>query len=733
MGNPLALSARPPTMTCSRTLPRILLFLGATLLLVQLACSPRQTPTDGGTPPPPGNTPPTLDALGPVTVPEDSPPALIVLSGLGPGNEAEALVQTLSLTASTSDPSLLVQPAIERDGGTATLTLLPQPDAAGKATVTVTVSDSEGATLTREFEVTVTPINDAPSVSNPGPQQLAAGSTLVVPLEGISPGGGGDEQTQPLSLSVEASDPSLFSTLTATMLPDGRASLSMTAAASAAGPTEVTVTVDDGQSEQATASVGFSVSVLPVPPDLLSAEVGAGAHAGCVQVDFLLKDVNSLPSDVALEVDTGSGFRPATVRAGGTTNLSTSAEGVSHSVTWRSPLDLLPADLTGVRLRLRTFRGSLEGNVRTIEGLSVDNGALFAPARGFNGGPGIQQALAEDVNADGILDVLSADSTSNGFSVMTGASDGGFSSPVGWVTTPSTCGSDPAKPFSLTTGDFNSDGHPDVLVVHQFCQNVGVALSDGAGGFLPYSLHAVGQTPLFASVGDFDHDGAADVGVVNYGSNDLSVLRGAGDGGFWPQERYSTGVNPNKVEAADLDNDGWLDLVTADMAADQISIFTNAKDGGFSGASAIPAGSGPRNLAVGDLDSNGWLDVVTANPGQSNVETSVAVILQTAKGVFAPPVIYTAQVHPRSVAIRDINGDGHPDVAVGNANSSSVSVFMGNGDGTLVNARHFATGSGTHSVAWVDFDHDGRWELLTGDTYSTQFNILDNRTPVCDP
>src|SRR5262245_28455532 len=59
-------------------------------------------------------------------------------------------------------------------------------------------------------------------------------------------------------------------------------------------------------------------------------------------------------------------------------------------------------------------------------------------------------------------------------------------------------------------------------------------------------------------------------------------------------------------------------------------------------------------------------------------------------------------VHPYSVAAADVNGDGKPDLVVANKASNTVSVLLGNGNGSFQAALNFTTGTGPHSVAVAD-------------------------------
>src|SRR5206468_3870493 len=77
-----------------------------------------------------------------------------------------------------------------------------------------------------------------------------------------------------------------------------------------------------------------------------------------------------------------------------------------------------------------------------------------------------------------------------------------------------------------------------------------------------------------------------------------------------------------------------------------------------------------------------------------------------------------------SVAIGDLNGDGPPDLAVANRDSKSVSVLLGNGDGTFAAAASFAVGTSPQSVAIADLSDDGRLDLAVANAGSHNVSVL---------
>ena len=103
------------------------------------------------------NRPPTMDAISNLTVPENSAPQTVLITGIGPGSSGEN--QAVTLSASSSKPSL-ISPVVQAGSpstGTATLTLGITANAIGTATITVVADDGQltNNITTRTFEMAV--------------------------------------------------------------------------------------------------------------------------------------------------------------------------------------------------------------------------------------------------------------------------------------------------------------------------------------------------------------------------------------------------------------------------------------------------------------------------------------------------------------------------------------------------------------------------------------------------
>ena len=176
----------------------------------------------------------------------------------------------------------------------------------------------------------------------------------------------------------------------------------------------------------------------------------------------------------------------------------------------------------------------------------------------------------------------------------------------------------------------------------------------------------------------------------------------------------------------------WKQLLRSLGVAQGVAVLTlvafsslSAQTVSFLARRDFAAGRSPQSVAVGDFNGDGVEDLAVAilNPA------SVSVLLGNGDGTFQAAVNFGAGFAPQSVAVGDFNGDGVQDLAVANANSNSVSVLLGNGDGTFQAAVNFGAGNGLFSVAVGDFNGDGIQDLAVADIGSNNVSVLINNTP----
>ncbi len=92
---------------------------------------------------------------------------------------------------------------------------------------------------------------------------------------------------------------------------------------------------------------------------------------------------------------------------------------------------------------------------------------------------------------------------------------------------------------------------------------------------------------------------------------------------------------------------------------------------------------------------------------------------------FGPQANYTAGSRPGGIAVADFNRDGTPDLAVANYWGNSVSILLGNGDGTFMTAQDFGTyWSAANWLDIGDFNGDGTPDVVTAGRYSERVSVL---------
>jgi len=297
-------------------------------------------------------------------------------------------------------------------------------------------------------------------------------------------------------------------------------------------------------------------------------------------------------------------------------------------------------------------------------------------------------------------------------------------------------------PMDAAIGDFNRDGKPDLVVPNwSIPGNVFVMLGNGDGTFGPGVSSGAGNRPVHLAVGDLNGDGKLDLAVTTEAASSagtvsmLLVLLGNGDGSFQTPVSYDTGGSAESVAVGDFNGDAKLDLAVANSgygALKGVAVLLGNGDGTFKTAVNYTAGGGPWGVAVGDFNGDGKPDLTVAN-----TDGSLSVLLGNGDGTFRAAVNYPTGSSSVSVAVGDFNGDSKLDLAVANNGSfqtnftdASVSVLLGNGDGSFQPAVNYHTGTASASVAVGDFNGDGKPDLTVANSGSGQNGFTDGGVSV---
>jgi hypothetical protein len=159
---------------------------------------------------------------------------------------------------------------------------------------------------------------------------------------------------------------------------------------------------------------------------------------------------------------------------------------------------------------------------------------------------------------------------------------------------------------------------------------------------------------------------------------------------------FPAGAQPQSVRILDVNGDGLPDLVVANRgpgsdgtgsAGVSVLIQDPAHPGSFLAPVTYTTPWGAIDVAVADLNGDGKPDLVVASLGPGPTG-AVSVLLQstTTAGTFGTATSYAGFGQPLSVAIADLNGDGHPDIAVADGFTASVMLQNAASPGTFANA-----------------------------------------------
>ncbi|MGE0268064.1 MAG: FG-GAP-like repeat-containing protein [Candidatus Omnitrophota bacterium] len=314
---------------------------------------------------------------------------------------------------------------------------------------------------------------------------------------------------------------------------------------------------------------------------------------------------------------------------------------------------------------------------------------------------------AGDFNEDRLSDLVIVNDNSGNLTFMLGQGNGVFT-PV-------------PVPFhlpynisvGLSVGDFNNDGHDDILVSDQG-SSIQVLLGDGGLEddatlhFTAQTSVAVGNRTNFTAVADFNEDGNLDAVVCDYNGSSVKILTGNGNGGLNNQQSLGTGERPESVAIGDFNADGHADFAVAGGLSQYASVYLGNGDGTFDPELQVTTrtgGDGTYYLAVGDLNNDGYDDIATRG-GNSDPGGDLLVIRlwnPVLNNFDAGGNVPAGGAWLGGLTIVDFNEDGNQDVIFTNAPAdNSLSIYFGDGAGNLELLKQVAVGDLPNGVAVID-------------------------------
>jgi len=309
-------------------------------------------------------------------------------------------------------------------------------------------------------------------------------------------------------------------------------------------------------------------------------------------------------------------------------------------------------------------------------------------------------------------------------------------------------------PYKVVAADFTADGHLDVVLGYRLIGIVSLEQGDGRGQFSPMVINAFAdeqatiradegiandesksKTPGWSephvhnvAYGDVDQDGLIDLvfsvgGLGKLRPGRVIVAKNTGGGHFENAREYGVPSEAKGVRFADLNNDGRLDLLYTARGSGYDGdikigrLYVRRGLGGWKFGPAIEADAGKSAYAIdtADLNNDGFADIIIPNEHDATVTYFInpgPTIFEDNKSLAGrtlnPQQIPNVRSHAvNDVRAADFDGDGNQDLVTANLGTSTVSVFMGNGDGSFQKDKQLDGGKNGAYLGIGDFDSDG--------------------------
>lgn len=456
----------------------------------------------------------------------------------------------------------------------------------------------------------------------------------------------------------------------------------------------------------------------------LSAELGAGTHSLTASFAGTASYLTSTSTAASVNVP------------GGSTSTAISSTGTAGNYT-----------LTGQVIADGTL--AVSGNVAFIDqtagNVTIGTAPLgtatakkaFAAAAGYplyapTGNDNPQQVVVADLNGDGILDIVDI-ASSEKISVHLGKGDGTFQAATSFCMIP---GSNPPKPCdggyvpsSISAGDFNGDGMPDLVFGGGSAVNI--ALGNGDGTFQEPEIYQTQGTNSEVLVADLNRDGTPD--LVASITKGVSILLGIGDGTFQPHYEVAL-LNPSQyITIGDFNKDRIPDVAAAGWNGSKLAVLLGVGDGTFlAEKDTTVINTAGCSVAAADFKGTGFLsDIALCGGGKAQA------LVGNGDGTFAAPQSLlpnsTFSVYVKWLKPVDVNGDGIVDLALVWYSSTTdvgrIGIFTGIGDGTFnATPSTLITGKEPVFAAVGDLNGDGTFDLVTANDTDDNLSVLLNKT-----
>jgi hypothetical protein len=447
---------------------------------------------------------------------------------------------------------------------------------------------------------------------------------------------------------------------------------------------------------------GGTYAVGKNPTALLAADFGNGA------ID--LAAANQDDGTVSVLVNQGNGT--GTFQAAATYQAGTNPDALAAGDFGNGHLDL-------------AVKNTNAGAMGTVTVLLGNGDGTFVPSSMVNAAQATP--LLADFTGDGVLDSVVV-AQNGSILYRPGTASGSFGSAV--VVNAST---NPARAAAIVN---TSTGYL-IAALDEVTKTISLYQRTGTSTFQRVAILPAGDLATRILSGDFTGAGRTDLAVLNSGDGTVTVYLANSSGGFLAPQTINVGLGASAIALVRDATTGAPDLLVTNQSTGGVAVLVNNGNGVFTNQGEFRAGAGPYSLSGnavsslqdtvgvigGNLSGTGTMGIVTINAGAN---TFGALVGQGGSS-FANPLVAGLGISPAAIASGDFNGDGRLDFAVLDKASGTISVWLGNGDGTFTQTgAPLAAGNSPTGLSVADVNGDSVPDLLVGNVYGDILVLLGN-------
>jgi hypothetical protein len=266
--------------------------------------------------------------------------------------------------------------------------------------------------------------------------------------------------------------------------------------------------------------------------------------------------------------------------------------------------------------------------------------------------------------------------------------------------------------LDLVIGDWNGDGRADLAASHQSSRSLSIYLNEGQRRFAPPAVYDVGIAGFHLATGDWNADGHPDIAVGDILASQLLLAKGGPGGVFTTSPAIALAGTPRGFAVGDWNEDGVSDLAVAESNPNGFALYFGSAQGSLTPGPFTAATLPATSIALGDLDRDGRLEVATTESVQAVSLVSGALVVYRHDERGVPQLAYRREMGAVSaVRLADLNGDGYLDASV--SRRGAIALFAGSRNGGL--ERRTDIGPAIFFPPVVgDWNGDGAPDLVVG-------------------